>query len=238
MYYGMKKDEFYTITNILKTFSPKIKFVKLFGSRARGDYKKTSDVDLAISSHEDILFKIKEALYESQLNYTFDLVDYNQITNEKLKNNIDLEGKIIIITDEKGVIIMNENKLVQKLDDYKQALIKLEAALEKDPYLDDIILDGTIKRFEFTFELSWKLMKSYLEYKGILNIASPRDTIREAFKNEIIIEATPWLNMMESRNLTSHTYDETTAFCIYEKIKNDYIKLFQDFDKKITMLIK
>lgn len=123
---------------------------------------------------------------------------------------------------------MNENKLKDKLEDYKKALKKLKIALEKDPHVDEIYLDGTIQRFKFVYELSWKLMKNYLEYQGI-EVSSPRETFREGFKSNLIEDATQWINLMQNKNRTSHTYNEETAWDIYDKIKTEYIYLFESF---------
>ncbi|WP_279127621.1 nucleotidyltransferase domain-containing protein [Acidaminococcus fermentans] len=60
---------------IFDRFRDTLSWVKLFGSRARGDYKTTSDVDLAIASKTDILTPLQTALEDSQLPYTFDLED-------------------------------------------------------------------------------------------------------------------------------------------------------------------
>ncbi|UFU00234.1 nucleotidyltransferase substrate binding protein [Radiobacillus kanasensis] len=75
---------------------------------------------------------------------------------------------------------MNKERLYERLEDYKKASSRLNEAtlLEVE---DDIIVDGVIQRFEFTFELSWKLMKAFLEFDGITEIRSPRGAIREAF---------------------------------------------------------
>jgi len=70
---------------------------------------------------------------------------------------------------------MNEERLYEKLNDYKRACTRLENAINIT-IEDDIVYDGTIQRFEFTFELSWKLMKAFFEYTGISEIRSPRAT--------------------------------------------------------------
>ena len=75
-----------------------------------------------------------------------------------------------------------------------------------------------IQRFEFTFELAWKLMKSYAEYQGTdKEIMGSRDAIRWAFENKLIADSNIWMEMVKRRNDTSHAYDEDTAF--YDKMK-------------------
>ncbi|MGL5950499.1 MAG: HI0074 family nucleotidyltransferase substrate-binding subunit, partial [Cetobacterium sp.] len=231
--YGLSDSDFYSIIEILKSHTPDIKWVKIFGSRAREDFKKNSDIDLAVALKKDVLLDLKEKFYSSTLGYTIDVIDYEKNTNQKLKDYIDKEGKIIFKTDEKGNTIMNENKLKDKLEDFNKALSRLENSLLKDPHIDDLYLDGTIQRFEFVYELSWKLMKNFLEFNGI-EVSSPRESFRESFKADLISDASEWIKMMENRNRTSHTYNEDTAWDIYKKIKTDYIILFKNFSNIIT----
>lgn len=127
---------------------------------------------------------------------------------------------------------VSKDMLMLKFETLKKMLKKLEAALEKGAHLDELYLDGTIQRFEFVYELSWKLMKSYLEYQGT-EVVSPRETFREGFKDGIISDATEWINLMINRNKTSHTYKEETAWDIYDKIKSEYIVLFKNFEKEM-----
>lgn len=111
---------------------------------------------------------------------------------------------------------------------FMNALARLEEALNKD-ITDDIIIDGIIQRYEFTFEQSWKVMKLYLENQGILDEAvAPRSTIKAAFKYKIILNGEIWIEMMLDRNRTSHMYDETTARDIVKRIKKTYVKEFNN----------
>ncbi|MFL0197115.1 nucleotidyltransferase substrate binding protein [Clostridium sp. WILCCON 0269] len=122
-------------------------------------------------------------------------------------------------------------KLDERIYDFINALRRLREALEKD-ITDDIIIDGIIQRFEFTFDQSWKAMKIYLENQGVLDEAlSPRSTIRVAFKHKIISNGDLWIEMMLDRNRTSHVYDEATAKSIVERIKKMYIDEFNDLEK-------
>lgn len=114
-------------------------------------------------------------------------------------------------------------KLDERKEDFKKALKRLEEALNKD-ITDDIIIDGIIQRFEFTFEQAWKVMKLYLEDQGILDEAlAPRSTIRCAFKHKLISDGDIWIEMMLDRNRTSHMYDEETAVNIVKLVKEKYI---------------
>lgn len=126
-------------------------------------------------------------------------------------------------------------RLDQRIYDFTNALSRLREALEKD-ITDDIIIDGIIQRFEFTFEQSWKVMKLYLEDQGVLDEAlSPRSTIKVAFKHKIISNGGLWIEMMLDRNRTSHMYDETVAKSIVERIKKMYINEFNDLEKLLKV---
>lgn len=117
------------------------------------------------------------------------------------------------------------DRFIQKREDFINALNKLIEALNEEP--TEVVIDGILHRFEFTFELSWKLIKSYLEYMGIVETSgSPREAIQNGFKQGIIADGEEWINMMISRNNLSHIYDEKTSREIYTKIKDKYISLF------------
>jgi nucleotidyltransferase substrate binding protein (TIGR01987 family) len=109
---------------------------------------------------------------------------------------------------------MKKERLYEKLEDYKWASKRLDEATKLEIH-HDIIYDAVIQRFEFTFELSWKLMKMFLEYAGVSEIKSPRATMREAFTYGLIEDGDEWIDMMIERNKTSHIYDEEEAKLIY-----------------------
>ena len=230
--YGLSVRQWRQIFAILSRYGKRIDWVKLFGSRARGDYKPVSDVDLAIASTENLVTPLQLDFDQSQLPFTFDLIDYRRQPNQKLKDAIDREGKLLWAVDGKGEWMMTKEQLLLKWEDYHKALHRLEIALTKTLDEDDLYLDATIQRFEFTFELAWKLMKAVLEYEGI-EATSPRSSIREAWKQHLIGDAEKWLDMQVKRNLSSHTYNEETAQDIYRHIKEDYIGLLQVLDQEV-----
>lgn len=122
-------------------------------------------------------------------------------------------------------------QLQLKLQDYHMAMKRLRVAVNSQPDANGIYLDATIQRFEFCFELAWKLMKAMLDYEGI-EASSPRSSIREGWKQAMIDSAEDWLQMQEQRNLSSHTYNESTAQDIYEKICIKYIDLLTAFEQE------
>ena len=221
-----------SIYRILEEYQGKLFWVKLFGSRARGDYRQTSDIDLAIAGMEDAQSVLAQAFIDSGLPYTFDLVDYERQSNENLRRAIDREGKLLLQVGKGREQVMTREQIRLKREDYHKALQRLKTALEKVPDPDDLYLDATIQRFEFCFDLAWKLMKAVVAYEGI-EANSPRGSIRESWKQGLVADAERWLDMLEKRNLSAHMYNEKTAQEIYRGIKECYIELLLALDKNM-----
>jgi len=97
----------------------------------------------------------------------------------------------------------------QRFDNFDRAFVLLREALEHGlAALSQLEKEGTIQRFEVAFELAWKTMKDYLEENGlVVNPATPRNIIKEAFAAKLLDDGQVWIDMMLHRNLLSHTYD-------------------------------
>ena len=99
---------------------------------------------------------------------------------------------------------------MKKVANFLQAVQRLREAVEehlKHPN-NDVIRDGMIQRFEFTFELSWKAAKEYLLDQGVANeLNFPKQVLKSAYGNQMINDESVWLDMLESRNRTSHIYE-------------------------------
>ncbi|CAO5675267.1 MAG: hypothetical protein HEEMFOPI_00205 [Holosporales bacterium] len=130
---------------------------------------------------------------------------------------------------------MEDIRWIQRLNHFEKALSQLLDAVELsyERSLSSIETQGLIKAFEFTHELSWNVMKDFFDYQGNSSIMGSRDATREAFKYGLILDGEGWMEMIKSRNQTSHTYNEETALDISEKIIHQYTKLFKDFQQKI-----
>jgi len=118
---------------------------------------------------------------------------------------------------------MTLDRIQEKIINYKMALNKLQRIVD-EPEVNDYRLDALIQRFEFTYELAWKLIKAWLEYNGI-EARTPRDCFREAFTADLIRDGEGWMNMLVDRNLTSHTYDEKDARKIGKNIEEHHYAL-------------
>lgn len=115
--------------------------------------------------------------------------------------------------------------MFEKLENYKKALARLEEALaEKEP--DQFVYDAIIKRFEFTYELAWELLKALIEYKGGEDVRFPRDVFKEAYAKGLLKNGEIWLDMLNDRNLSSHTYNQEKVMEIFMRIKHRYFDEF------------
>ena len=127
----------------------------------------------------------------------------------------------------------------QRFQHYQKALLQLSKGVELSEQrpLSDIEQQGLIKAFEFTHELAWDVMKDYFEYQGTTSIMSSRDATREAFQRNLITDGEGWMEMIKSRNMTSHTYNQDVADEISDKVISQYAALFQDFRTRVQDLI-
>lgn len=121
------------------------------------------------------------------------------------------------------------------LTPFKKALQSLSQLL-KEPF-NAVIRDATIQRFEYTFELSWKLMKRYFKINNNLDIFNVKDIFREAGRQQLIENVEAWFEYLEARNLTSHTYDEKIADKVFEKAK-EFEAAAVVFLERLTGLLK
>lgn len=136
---------------------------------------------------------------------------------------------------------MEENRDIrwkQRFQNYEKALIQLRSAIsENGANPIDIIKEGIIQRFEFTHELAWKVMKDYLEYEGIQNVTGSRSSIREAFNKGLITKGQVWMDMIDSRNKTVHTYNQDVLEIEFRKVIESYFEMFEAFEEKMKTLL-
>jgi len=136
----------------------------------------------------------------------------------------------------------------QRFSNYNKALKKLTEAIEyikkdldenkidienndAEEVLEEIIKEGLIQRFEYTYEMAWNVMKDYALYQGNSEIGGSRDAIRYAFSMNLISNGEMWMDMIKSRIKTSHIYNEETANEIYTKILKEYHSAFLKFQE-------
>lgn len=116
----------------------------------------------------------------------------------------------------------------QRFANFRKALQQLQEAVELSEQRDLTKLEkqGVIQAFEFTHELAWNVLKDYLQDQGNQNIRGSKDATREAFKVALIANGEEWMAMIQSHNISSHTYDEQTAEKLVAAIVAQYFPLF------------
>lgn len=123
---------------------------------------------------------------------------------------------------------MNDRAVVSA--EFSKAFERLREGAAEDPSKSELVIDGLIQRFEFTFELGWKLLKSLLDYQGVY-CTSPRGCIKEAAATGMVNDGDAWIGMLEARNRTAHLYDRDEALAVYRTIKATYLPLLRDLEE-------
>jgi len=126
----------------------------------------------------------------------------------------------------------------QRLNSYQSALRRLTEAVElaRTRTLSDLERQGLIKGFEFTHELAWNLLKDYLTFQGIDGIIGSRDAVREGFRLEMIADGEIWMDMILSRNRTSHIYHEEVAADIATRVVESYLDQYVRLEARMVAI--
>lgn len=127
---------------------------------------------------------------------------------------------------------------VQRFANFQSALAQLKdgVLVFNERGLSLLEKQGLIQAFEFTHELAWNVLKDYFEYQGNFNIKGSRDASREGFRYALVNDGNLWMQMIETRNLTSHIYDKQTAEDIVQTIVQSYLSEFLEFEKTMLKL--
>lgn len=116
------------------------------------------------------------------------------------------------------------------LRDFRNAVAQFEDVLQKQK--DEYIRDSAIKRFEFTYELMWKTLKAHLEEKGV-KVFTPRDVLKSSFQAGLIDDNPLWMVMIDTRNATSHVYNEKMAEGVYADLPR-YLPLLKSLSETLS----
>lgn len=132
---------------------------------------------------------------------------------------------------------------LQQFSDYRKAFAKLIIAItifkpneEENLELEDIedlLKEGLIKRFEYTHELAWNVMKDYAAFRGNTKIKGAKDSTIEGYKMGLISNADEWMAMLVSRKEAMLLFNENAVEDIFEKILESYYLLFLKFEEKM-----
>jgi nucleotidyltransferase substrate binding protein (TIGR01987 family) len=121
----------------------------------------------------------------------------------------------------------------QRFQNFDRAFVLLRDALENGPdSLNQLEKEGVIQRFEFSFELAWKTLKDYMEQDGfVFATITPRQVIKDAFAAKILKDGQSWIDMLDHRNLLSHTYNlakfEEAAKAVHDRYLDAFDQLHE-----------
>jgi len=133
---------------------------------------------------------------------------------------------------------MEDLRWKQRFENFEKVFKQLSKAkdLATKRNLSELEQQGLIQSFEYTHELAWKVIKDYFFHQENASINGSRDATRAAFQIGLIEDGEGWMEMIKSRNQSSHTYDEETASAIATKILDYYCDLFHHFCQKMKAL--
>ncbi len=129
----------------------------------------------------------------------------------------------------------NDIRWQQRFANYRKALTQLKKFIDKGE-LNELEEQGLIQAFEYTYELAWNVLKDYYEYQGETSIQGSRDAFRMAAKRGLVENIENWMDMVDSRNKTTHTYNEEIAEEIASSVIDRYFDLFKDLEEKMEVL--
>jgi nucleotidyltransferase substrate binding protein (TIGR01987 family) len=126
---------------------------------------------------------------------------------------------------------------IQRFHNFNKALNSLMNAINeyKEDDINEVIKVGMIKFFEMTYELAWNTMKDYYEDQGETGIQGSKDAIKLSFSRGLITDASKWYDMVSSRRLSVHTYDEETANEVAQDITETYLGLFIQLQTRLQL---
>lgn len=124
---------------------------------------------------------------------------------------------------------MNQERFDQRRVDFAKAVSRLEEACAQAE--NSFIRDSVIQRFEFSWELAWKMLKLRLAYLGV-EALSPREVIRQSLQAGLIEDGNAWSEAQQQRNLTSHTYDESLSIAVFAFIQTKGVILLRGLARK------
>ena len=127
---------------------------------------------------------------------------------------------------------------VQRFSNYNRVLDQLQDAvnLSKTRALSQLEKLGLIQYFKYTHELAWKTLQDFLESQETYTLFGSKDVVRQSFQLGLIAQGETWMNMIKSRNKTSHVYDEKTAEEIAFLITKEYFSEFVVLKNTLNIL--
>ncbi len=196
----------------------------LYGSRATGEAGPASDIDIAYDDKEfKESWRIEDEVEKLPTLLKIDVKNL-ALTEERFRQRVVATGRVLYSADKKL-------RFEDGLYNFRRAFVRFCEALDRRETLEregfgDIFLDLAVKRFEFTYEMSWKAIRRCLDFLGV-EAKYPRACFKEAYAIGLLSNEPVWLEMIEQRNLTSHVYNQEEVRGILARL-DDYRHNFED----------
>jgi nucleotidyltransferase substrate binding protein (TIGR01987 family) len=201
----------------------------LFGSRATGEATETSDVDIAFDDKDfRQSWLIDDEIEKLPTLLKIDVKNIAQ-TDERFRQRVMSTGRVLYSANKKLRCEDGLYNFTRALDRFREASQRREQ-LEREGF-GDIFLDLAVKRFEFTYDMSWKAIKRCLDYLG-LDAKYPRACFKEAYALGMISDEAIWLEMIEQRNVMSHVYSQDEVRGILERL-DAYLAAFEELAARL-----
>jgi nucleotidyltransferase substrate binding protein (TIGR01987 family) len=224
--FSIKNYDFYYKLRTL----PYVQEIAIYGSRAKNTNQKGSDIDLAISCPQatDAEWQnITDIIEHRDTLLSIDLVRLDRLTDQRFYQEV-MVTKVILFRR-----VPNTYSWYEKFLDLSEALDKFEEVLHVSTQENPFMVEATIQTFEYTYELYWKVLKIICTEAGY-EVLSPRQAFEQAYALELIEQERIWIEIMKTRNLTSHTYQRVVAHEIYDDCSQYYQVMRSDFTKLKT----
>jgi nucleotidyltransferase substrate binding protein (TIGR01987 family) len=204
--------------------------IYLYGSVANNEAKQSSDIDIAYDDENcKNDFLIEDEIEKIETLIKLDVKNLAR-TEKRFQERVKSTSKVLYSATKKLRAQDGLYNFKNALDRFVNAM-KQKESLEKEGF-GEMYLDLIVKRFEFTYEMSWKALKRYLEFLG-LEANSPSSSFKEGFAQGVLKNESIWLDMIEQRNISFHVYDEYEISFILDKLE-DYKEAFMNLHENIA----
>lgn len=126
---------------------------------------------------------------------------------------------------------------IQRYENYHKACQRILEITNSDKKIDNLSeleIEGLIQRFEYTYELAWKVLQDFMIYKGYEFPLGPNGTLSQALEDGTITDHDGWRRMAKARITTTHTYNESDALIIAKNIYKEYAVLLEKLDIRLA----
>jgi len=212
---GIRPEVIEEIRNLAQKYD--IEKVILFGSRARGDFRRTSDIDIAVTGGDFARFAL-DVDEETSTLLEYDIVNLDRDMQDELRESIEKEGFCM-----------------RKYENFCNALSNMKDIYNYEEPYDNVVITGLVGLYEICFEQSWKMMKEILEIHGYEEEAtgSPKIILKTAYKAGMIRDEEQWLRALQARNNVTHSYNQKIALGIIADAKEEFYQMFCELKTEI-----